>query len=156
MKVEVVPYTPAYRKAFKSLNEWWVEKYFRMEAMDHYYLDHPQENIIDPGGYIAIALLNGEPAGACALVKMKSGPYDYELAKMGVSPQAHGKGVGFLLGQHIIAKAKELGATTIFLESNTILEPAIRLYRKLGFQEIEAIETPYDRCNIQMLLPLDC
>ena len=58
MDIKIVPYSPKYRKAFKALNEWWVEKYFTMEAMDHYYLDHPQKNIIDAGGYIAIALLN--------------------------------------------------------------------------------------------------
>ena len=155
MDIKLVSYSSKYQKAFKSLNEWWVEKYFNMEAMDHFYLDHPQKNIIDPGGYIAIALLNDEPVGACALVKMKSGAFDYELAKMGVSPKAHGKGIGFSLGQNIIEKARALGAKNIFLESNTKLEPAIKLYRKLGFEEIEGIETPYDRCNIQMVLVLE-
>ncbi len=154
MDIQLVPYTPKYQKAFKSLNEWWVEKYFTMEAMDHYYLDHPQENIIDTGGYIAIALLNDKPVGACALVKLKNGVFDFELAKMGVSPKAQGKGIGFLLGEKIIEKAKELGGKNIFLESNTVLESAIKLYKKLGFKEIVGIDTPYDRCNIQMELVL--
>ena len=154
MDIKIVPYSNKYREAFKTVNEWWVRKYFSMEAMDHYYLDYPQENIIDKGGYIALALLDNEPAGACALVKMNTGPFDYELAKMGVLPTAQGKSIGFLLGEHIIKKAKEFGANTIFLESNTILAPAIKLYEKLGFKQIEEIETPYDRCNIQMVLSL--
>lgn len=154
MDVKLVPYSKQYRNAFKTVNEWWVKKYFSMEAMDHFYLDHPEKNIIDRGGYIVIALLNDVPVGACALVKMNNGPFDYELAKMGVSPKAQGMGIGLLLGEDIIEKARELGASSIFLESNTVLGAAIKLYRKLGFQEIEEIETPYNRCNIQMKLLL--
>ena len=36
------------------------------------------------------------------------------------------------------------------LESNTILDPAINLYRKLGFEPVQGGVSPYDRCNIQM------
>lgn len=51
--------------------------------------------------------------------------------------------------------AKELGASKIYLESNTILKPAIQLYQKLGFQKIVGRTTPYKRCNIQMELILN-
>ncbi|RZL43422.1 MAG: MarR family transcriptional regulator, partial [Pedobacter sp.] len=40
----------------------------------------------------------------------------------------------------------------IYLESNTILKPAINLYHKLGFEKIAGKPTPYTRCNIQMEL----
>ena len=76
----------------------------------------------------------------------------YELAKMAVSPKAKGKGIGFILGNTSIAKAKELGAKKIYLESNTILKPAINLYHKLGFKKVTGIPSPYERCNIQMIL----
>jgi GNAT superfamily N-acetyltransferase len=81
--------------------------------------------------------------------------YDYELAKMAVSPKARGKGIGFLLGKAIIDKATQLGATNIYLESNTVLRPAISLYEKLGFKKIAGHHTPYERCNIQMELKLE-
>lgn len=125
-----------------------------MEAMDHRYLDHPRENILNKGGYIAVALLNDEPVGVCALVKMEGHIYDYELAKMGVSPSAQGKGIGFLLGKAIVDKARELKARNVFIESNTVLGPAINLYKKLGFVQVKGIETPYERSNIQMELRL--
>ena len=80
--------------------------------------------------------------------------YDFELAKMAVSPKAQGKNIGWLLGQAIIEKAKALGASGIYLESNTILKPAINLYHKLGFQKVAGHPTPYERCNIQMELKL--
>lgn len=36
-----------------------------------------------------------------------------------------------------------------------ILEPAINLYRKLGFTPVQDEASPYDRCNIQMEIWLD-
>ena len=76
--------------------------------------------------------------------------YDFELAKMAVSPKAQGKYIGWLLGNAVIEKARSLGARKIYLESNTVLKPAINLYYKLGFQKVIGRSTPYERCNIQM------
>jgi len=151
-EVTIVPYTPAYRHAFKQLNEEWITRYFKMEASDHKSLDHPDEYILDKGGHISIALYKGEPVGACALINMGGGRY--ELAKMAVSPRVQGKGIGLLLGQDCIRKARELGAHTIYLESNTALKPAISLYHKLGFRKIAGPPSPYERCNIQMEVKL--
>lgn len=152
--VQIVDYTPAYQEAFKQLNEEWISKYFKMEAADHKALDHPQKNIIDKGGHILVALYNNEPVGVCALLKMDDPDYEYELAKMAVSPAAQGKSIGWLLGKVAAEKARSLGAKKLYLESNTILQPAINLYYKLGFQKVVRRETPYERCNIQMELEL--
>jgi GNAT superfamily N-acetyltransferase len=67
---------------------------------------------------------------------------------------ARGKNIGWLLGKAIVTKAKSLKAKKLYLESNTILRPAIGLYQKLGFKKIEGLPTPYERCNIQMELKL--
>jgi DNA-binding MarR family transcriptional regulator/predicted GNAT family N-acyltransferase len=149
-KVTLVDYTPEYSIAFKALNEEWITQNFKMEESDHKALDHPEEYIIDKGGHIFIAIYNGEAVGACALIRMDD--KKFEMAKMAVSPKAQGKSIGTLLGQACIDKAKELGADTIFLESNTKLKPAISLYRKLGFEKITGPPSPYERANIQMEL----
>jgi len=154
-KVKIVPYKEKYRAHFKNLNEEWIRKYFKMEEMDHKALDHPKTYILDNGGHILVALYEGEVVGVCALIKIDQPPYDYELAKMGVSPMAQGKGIGWLLGKAIINKASSLGAKMLYLESNTVLKPAISLYRKLGFCKISGIPTPYKRSNIQMELKLN-
>lgn len=152
--VQIVNYEPKYQSAFKDLNEEWISSYFEMEEADYKALDNPQEYILDKGGKIFVALYNNEPVGVCALIKMNDGKYDYEMAKMAVSPKAQGKNIGFLLGQAIVNAAKELNAAKIYLESNTILKPAINLYHKLGFKKIAGNPTPYKRCNIQMELSL--
>lgn len=150
--VQIVDYKPAYLEAFKRLNEEWISKYFKMETADHKALDNPQKNIIAKGGHILVALYNNEPVGVCALIKMDDPVYEYELAKMAVSPAAQGKNIGWLLGKAAIDKARSLGVKKLYLESNTILQPAINLYHKLGFQKVVGHATPYERCNIQMEL----
>jgi DNA-binding MarR family transcriptional regulator/predicted GNAT family N-acyltransferase len=155
MMVTIVPYQPKYREAFAALNREWISTYFKMEDADNTALNDPEKYILDKGGCILVALYNNEPAGVCALIKMNDPDFDFELAKMAVSPKVQGKNIGWLLGQAVLEKAKELNASGIYLESNTILKPAINLYQKLGFQKISGHTTPYERCNIQMALILN-
>jgi len=152
--INIVPYNPAYRLAFKSLNEEWISTYFELEEADHKALDNPAEYILAKAGKIMVALYNDKPVGVCSLIKMNHPDFDYELAKMVVSPTVQGKNIGYLLGKAIIEEAKTLGASKLFLESNTILKPAINLYHKLGFQKINGFPSTYQRCNIQMELDL--
>ncbi len=152
--VEIIPFSPKYKQAFKSLNEEWINHYFTLEEEDQKLLDHPQKNILNKGGYIFIALYKGAPVGTCALVPTNNAEYQFELAKMGVSPKAQGKGIGWLLGKAVIEKAQSLGADKIYLETNAVLKPAIRLYQKLGFRRIIGHPSPYARCNVQMELRL--
>jgi DNA-binding MarR family transcriptional regulator len=150
LEVQIVDYTPSMQPAFRSLNEEWITKYFRMEESDYKALDHPREYILDKGGHIFMALYKGEPVGACAIIPMDDG--GFELAKMAVSPRAQGLGIGFLIGEACIDKARALGARRVYLESNTALKPAINLYHKLGFRKVAGPPSPYERCNIQMEL----
>jgi DNA-binding MarR family transcriptional regulator/predicted GNAT family N-acyltransferase len=152
--VQIVNYEDQYQAAFKSLNEEWISTYFKMEEADYKALDNPKGYILDKGGKIFVALYNNEPVGVCALIKMNDPDYDFELAKMAVSPKIQGKSIGWLLGQAVVNAAKELGASRIYLESNTALKPAINLYQKLGFKKVVGRSTPYERCNIQMELQL--
>ncbi|MFN7117800.1 MAG: GNAT family N-acetyltransferase [Saprospiraceae bacterium] len=151
-EVEIIDYKPKYHADFKKLNYEWIEKYFKVEETDRQSLEHPDKKILQPGGHIFLARYNKEIVGTCALIKMDENCF--ELAKMAVTEKAQGKHIGWLLGQAVIAKAKALGATKLYLESNTKLEPALRLYQKLGFQRIVGKPSPYERSNIQMELIL--
>ncbi len=152
--IEVLNYSQEHHTAFQELNEEWITKYFKLEDADRKALDNPKSYILDNGGKILVAVQGKTILGVCALLKMQDDKYDYELAKMAVSPKAQGKGIGYLLGKSIIETAKKLNASNIYLESNTILKPAISLYKKLGFKKIVGHYTPYERCNIQMELKL--
>lgn len=152
LNVKIIAYDPQYKQVFRDLNEEWISRWFKMEEADYRALDDPQGYILDKGGCILVALYNDVPVGVCALIKMNDPDYEYEMGKMAVSPLAQGKNIGFLLGKGIIEKARLLGAKKIYLESNTILKPAISLYHKLGFNKVASRNSPYERSNIQMEL----
>lgn len=153
--ITVVDYQPAYRQVFKDLNVQWITEYFEMEESDHKALDNPESYILANGGKILVALENDQPVGVCALIKVDDPEYGFELAKMAVSPEARGKGIGLVLGKAVIETARSLGARKIFLESNSKLQPALRLYEKLGFRHIYNRPTPYKRADVQMELDLE-
>lgn len=152
--IAVLPYNPCHKELFKSLNEHWITQHWKIEPHDLDYLDHPQEYIIDRGGFIFVATYKGKPVGVCALCKMDDPVYDYELAKLAVSPDAQGKGIGTVLCEAAVDKAKAMGAKVLFLESNTLLKPAIHTYRKLGFKELAEYHPAYERGDIQMELKI--
>lgn len=151
--ITIVDFKAEYQNAYKTLNEAWINTYFTLEDADRKALDKPFEYILDKGGYIAIALFNGEPVGTCALLKMDDSTF--ELAKMTVSDEHRGYGIGLMLGNAVIEKAKTLGAKRLYLESNSSLTPALELYRKLGFKRVSGYSSPYQRCDVQMELFLE-
>jgi N-acetylglutamate synthase-like GNAT family acetyltransferase len=58
-------------------------------------LQHPDEAILDKGGYIFMALLNGEVAGIVALKKVDH--TIYELTKMAVDENHQRRGVAMAI-----------------------------------------------------------
>jgi len=151
-RVEIVPYEPAHHDAFRRLNEAWIGRYFRIEPPDTRVLAAPQQEILDKGGQIIVAVREGSVVGVCALLRVDGDTF--ELAKMAVAESARGHGIGFLVGQEAIRRVRAAGASRLILESNTVLTPAIALYRKLGFVEVSGIPSEYSRCNIHMELKL--
>ena len=87
------------------MNENWITSHWQLEAHDLEILDYPQENILDKGGYIFVATYKGEPVGVCSLCKMNDSIYDYELAKLAVTPNIQGKGIGRFLCEAVINQA---------------------------------------------------
>lgn len=153
-QVEVIFFDPQFISDFVRLNRQWIEHYFRIEAMDLAQLENPQENILSLGGEIFFVLENKKVVGTCAMIP--HGEKTYELAKMAVDPSTRGKGYGDLLMKHAIDWARSKKATKISILSNTVLEPAITLYKKHGFQTLHLGKHPdYERCNIEMELILN-
>ena len=124
-----------------------------LEDVDRKVLDDPEGAILRPGGCILMAEDGDRIVGCCALIRIA--PHAFELAKMAVTPAARGKGIGMLLGRAAVERALKLGARRVELLSNTLLQPALGLYRKLGFVEVPLGPTEYRRANIKMVLQLE-
>lgn len=130
--VEISPYRPEWADAFYRLNAQWLERHFVIEDADRRVLGEPQAYVLDPGGAILIALLDGEPIGTCALLKEAEGVY--ELSKMSVDETFRGLGAGRKLLDAAIAEFHARGGGTLFLESNSALHTALRMYERAGFE----------------------
>lgn len=59
--------------------------------------------------------------------------YDGQVMTIGTRPDAQGRGVGRLLLDALLARARELRATDVLLEVRVDNEPALRLYESAGF-----------------------
>ena len=150
--VNIVPFQPQHRDAFERLNLAWITRHWEPELKDFQVLGDPHKHIIAHGGYIAMALEDDNAVGCCALIRQDAACF--ELAKMAVEESVRGQGIGWALAHHVIDRARSQGAERVFLESNTVLTPAINLYRKLGFKVVTGPPSPYERANVQMELTL--
>jgi putative acetyltransferase len=137
--------------SFERLNEEWIVRYFALEDADREVLGDPVKHILEPGGQIWFASADGQTVGCCALIREEPGIY--LVAKMGVSESYQGQGIGRKLLEAVIAGAKEMGASRLYLESNTKLGSAVHLYESVGFRHVppEHIKpSPYSRTNVAM------
>ncbi|MCZ6766455.1 MAG: GNAT family N-acetyltransferase [bacterium] len=152
-RVKVSGWDPRYRDDFVRLNKAWVTKYFAVEEADRKHFEDPEKTIVAPGGDIVFLVENERCVGVCALIACGDGVY--ELAKMAVLESEIGRGLGDILIEATIQRARELGARRIFLLSNTLLTAAISLYSKHGFKTVRLGSHPdYDRADIEMAIDL--
>jgi len=149
--MEIVDFAPDHAEAFRTLNEAWIGKYFALEAKDRLVLGDPQGQIIDRGGRVFMAVKDGVAVGCAALLKMDDG--GYKVAKMTVSEALRGSGLGRLLMQRCIDACAQMGATRLYLETNSGLAPALGLYRAMGFRDLAPAETAYVRADVFMERP---
>jgi ribosomal protein S18 acetylase RimI-like enzyme len=142
--------------AFKTLNEEWISKYFALEEEDRKLLSDPEGMILKKGGHVFFAKCAHIIVGCVALVPMGDGVY--ELAKMSVSPEMRGRGIGRQLLRHAVQESKKSGIRSFFLGSSKKLANAVHLYESEGFQHIPReripVPYPYTRADIFMELPL--
>ncbi len=141
--------------AFRTLNEEWITRHFTLEPKDIETLNNPEGTILQKGGEIFLAYAGVEPVGCVALIPMGEGVY--ELSKMAVIPHLRGHGIGRHLLQYAIARARHIGATSLFLGSSTKLPSAVHLYEALGFQHVPHESLPnlqYTRANVFMRMSL--
>lgn len=150
--IEIIPFDKKYTRDFYALNIEWLKTFFYVEPFDEEVLSKPEFYIIDKGGHIFFAKLDGEIIGTVALMPTKDSKI-FELTKMAVSPNHRGLKIGQQLMQYCIEFAKSNSFKSLILYSNRKLENALYIYRKYGFIEIHVEKaSPYKRSDIKMLL----
>lgn len=143
MTLTILPFTPERAPYFDSLNRAWIEELFSMEPKDYAVLQQPQTSIIDKGGEVWFAAIDGQIIGAAAL--LVESPSILEFSKLGVAPAARGKGAARALLQHCRERAAARGADILRIYTNSKLAPANALYISEGFTQVEM--TPEQRLH---------
>lgn len=146
----IVPFRPTLARAFHDLNIAWIERLFAVEPVDRQILGNPQAEILDQGGEIFFALIDGEPVGCCAAIHEGDGRW--ELSKMAVDPGFQGRGIGEGLGRAVVEHVRKQHPRELYLVTNSSLTGAIRLYQRLGFvhRPLPA-DTGYVRGDVMMV-----
>ncbi len=148
MHIEIHENCPDHLEAFIALNERWISEHFEIEASDRALAADPAAVWRD-GGSIFTATIDDRVVGCCALFRKDPGVY--ELARMAVHPEFQRQGIARKLAQHAFRKLEAMNASRVELLTNTILRPAIELYRSLGFEVTAEGQHPvYARCDLVM------
>ncbi len=85
-------------------------------------------------GGLFIAYINEEAVGIAGIRSFNKN--DGEIKRMFVQPNSRGLGIGQLLLNHCIEKARKLNYDTIKLDTADFMKSAIKLYTDNGFVEI--------------------
>jgi predicted N-acetyltransferase YhbS len=127
---------------------------FKVEAPDLEVLNDPVGSIIERGGMVFVALDGDAVVGTAAMIRVT--PERYELAKMAVATTHQQRGIGNTLGLACTIWAAQHGARVLFLETNSALDGAIRLYERLGFRHAPwPHPSDYARGDVYMEKKLD-
>ncbi|MBW8683105.1 GNAT family N-acetyltransferase [Chitinophaga rhizophila] len=151
-EVALVDYEPAYQPHFERLNKWWIERYFVLRPIDIDVLSNPDTHIIRNGGNIIFASLEGKMVGTVGLKRIDE--VTAEMTKLAVDEAYHGRKIGWKLVEGILQLARSKGLGKVVLYSNTVLVPALAMYQKLGFREVQAEGNSHERSTIKMEIVL--
>lgn len=132
--VEIAQWDARFENEFKQLNMHWLETHFsdEIEDEDRLILNNPRSEILAKGGYIWVALLNGDCVGVCAL--LPNNDLSFKVIKLAVDDTYQGQGIGLKLMLKCIEQSRDKGMSYLALETASKLKPALKLYERLGFE----------------------
>ena len=89
-----------------------------------------------PDGALLLAMEDQQAIGCVALRRIS--PMDAEMKRLYVQPSHRHLGLGRVLAQRIVERARELGYRRMVLDTLDTMHGAQVLYRSLGFVDIDA------------------
>jgi putative acetyltransferase len=89
-----------------------------------------------PRGSLALAMVDGEPAGCAAIRPFDAGRGEFK--RLFVRPAFRGRGVGRGLMEWVIDEARRLGYSELVADTLPQMTEALAMYDRAGFERTEA------------------
>ncbi|MFY0596699.1 MAG: MarR family transcriptional regulator [Cognatishimia sp.] len=153
--VKVTLMDPRAAQSITCLESYYAELEARFERGFDVSLSRDPEatNMMTPLGAFYVAMSDGVPLGCCGLKGV--GTEVAEIKRLWVSPAARGMGLAQRLLTECEVAARELGITTLRLDTNSALPEAEQLYRKTGWTQIERFnDDPYPDLFFEKPVPV--
>lgn len=126
-------------------------------AYEDPYLDLMFEEYNKPKSVYFVVEMEGEILGCAGIAPLENGdPNICELQKMYFSPKLRGLGIGGKLMEECLEQARNFGFENCYIETMPFMHAAQKLYRKSGFEYLDAPmgNTGHSSCPVWMLKKL--
>ena len=144
--MNIVRYDAKYKNTFIQFNtDWIIDHFGKLEKEDFDTFEKIEEEL-EAGAMIYFALEDDVVLATC-MVKPMEGT-TWELCKLASNKHREHKGCGSAVYEAAMQWSIEHGAKRLFIISNSQLKPALHIYEKYGFEEIEIENYGYERGDI--------
>ena len=151
MKIEIVPayeHAEEVRALFSEYTDMLIagdprfKEYLDIQNYDAE-LSHLEGKYGLPDGRLYLLYCDDKLAGSIGLRKLDH--ENCEMKRLYVRPEFRGLGLGSLLVRKLLDDAQEIGYRSMLLDTLPFLETAIKMYRSMGFYEIDCYnDSPLD------------
>jgi GNAT superfamily N-acetyltransferase len=153
---QALPGTPSAATIVRAYMTEVASRYYGRPAtqaeIDQALREEPYDDLAGETGVFFIAIREEKPV-ACAGARFTATAA--ELTKVFTQPAQRGRGIGRQLIGRVEAAARDLGLSSVRLDTRSELAEACALYERLGFRQVPAFnEEPYsDRWYSKSLTP---
>lgn len=98
-------------------------------------IEHLEDKYGMPWGRLYLVFYENQVAGCIALRKIDD--EKCEMKRLYVRPEFRNKGIARMLTEKIVSDAKEIGYSSMLLDTLPFLQTALKMYKQMGFYEIE-------------------
>lgn len=131
---------------------------FRANKKGTVYYDESTDHLSDlfkaPGSRYFVAAAENKILGGAGIFPTEGLPEGMsELVKMYLLPEARGYGIGSALINKCFEFAKSIGIQTIYIETLPELSTAVKVYKHLGFQNLDKPmgDSKHSGCSLWMI-----
>ena len=117
-------------------NEPGFKDYLALQNIDDE-ISHLEHKYSSPEGRLYVLFCDNKPAGCVGLKKFDEFG-KCEIKRLYVKPEFRGHKLGTFLTEKIIEDARKEGYKEMYLDTFSFLKSALKLYKSLGFYEVES------------------